>query len=63
MPSKDLLDHQGLATIVIPKFPGVSEVAAPGYHVPEELLIFPEVDLDAYVAGEPVNPEDRRKRA
>ncbi|XP_021375661.1 uncharacterized protein LOC110464650 [Mizuhopecten yessoensis] len=41
-----------------PKFPGVSEVAAPGYHVPEELLIFPEVDLDAYVAGEPVNPED-----
>ncbi|XP_060077268.1 uncharacterized protein LOC132556849 [Ylistrum balloti] len=32
--------------------------SAPGHNIPEDLLIFPEVSLDAFVDGAPVNPED-----
>ncbi|XP_069135008.1 uncharacterized protein [Argopecten irradians] len=41
-----------------PKFPGMSEAAAPGHQIPEELLIYPDVPLNAFVEGAPINPDD-----
>ncbi|XP_033748887.1 uncharacterized protein LOC117333614 [Pecten maximus] len=48
----------GLNDRRFPKLPGSSGAAAPGHNVPEEHLIYPDVPMDTFVAGAPVNPDD-----